>query len=129
MTTNSTVECIRYMLTECNILYCLTRDMTTDEIERMHGSLRHYCGHNDHPTVAAALAAADKIARTALARASMDCNVPLYTVRGATRAGIVQVLTRKRPNERPRAREILLNLTPELKKILDELKVAISNHF
>lgn len=121
LTTNSTVDCIKYLLKECDFLYVLTAKMTTDEIERVHGSLRHFCGHNDHPTAAAALAAADKMARTALARSSMNCNVPLQTPKGAAKTGAVQALTRQRPKERPRAQIVLANLPPELSKILEEL--------
>ena len=128
-TTNSTVDCIRYLLKECDFLYVLTAKWTTDEIERVHGTLRHFCGHNDHPTAAAVLAAAEKIARTALARSSMDCNVPLRTPRGAAKTGAVQLLTRQRPKERPRAQTVLTNLPPELTKILEELTSTPGIHF
>jgi hypothetical protein len=121
LTTNSTVDCIRYLLKESKILDVLTSKMTTDDIERTHGALRHYCGHNDHPTAAAALAAAEKMARTALARCSMNCNVPLKTQRGAAKIGVVDQLMRQRPKERERAHSVLTNLPPELSKILQEL--------
>ena len=76
-TCKSTASCIRHLLDE-GFNYVLTRKFSTDDIERAHGAIRQQCGSHDHPHVAAALSAVDKIIRTGLAKTSIACNVPLY---------------------------------------------------
>lgn len=75
-TCKSTASCVRYLLDE-GFNFVLTRKFSTDALERAHGAIRHHCGSNDHPHVAAALSAVDKIIRTGIAKTSIASNVPL----------------------------------------------------
>lgn len=77
-TSRSTSKCIKYLLNS-GVQFVLTRRFSTENIERFHGSVRNYCGSNDHPSVAQCLSAIDRMNRTQLAFTSMDCNTPLST--------------------------------------------------
>ena len=116
-TCKSTASCIRHLLDE-GFNYVLTRKFSTDDIERAHGAIRQQCGSNDHPHVAAALSAVDKIIRTGLAKTSIACNVPLSKEKNATELPLIASHQKKQPVKR-RAKLELANCPPEFIKILN----------
>lgn len=75
-TSRSTSKCIKYLL-NTGVQFVLNRRFSTDNKEWFHGSVRNYCGSNDHPSVAQCLSAIDQMNRAQLALTSMDCNTPL----------------------------------------------------
>ena len=67
-TCKSTAACVRYLLQERKFKFVLTRRFSTDNIERMFGTIRSMCGGNNKCGVASAIFGINKILRT---------NVPL----------------------------------------------------
>ncbi|KAH6920113.1 hypothetical protein HPB50_028899 [Hyalomma asiaticum] len=75
VTTYSTVACTRYLLTEENFLFVLTRRFNSDPIESLFGTLRMSSGTNDMLDVRAALSGLEKILKTGIAAANVASNV------------------------------------------------------
>lgn len=124
LTCKSTASCIRHLLDQ-GFNYVLTRKFSTDDIERAHGAIRHHCGSNDHPHVAAALSAVDKMIRTGLAKTSIACNVPLVKEKSAdTGLPLISTQAQNEQVNKRRAQFELSRVSLENLKILDELKRA-----
>ena len=96
-TSRSTANYIRHLL-ENGIQFVLTRRFSTDNIEQFHGSVRHYCGSNDHPSVGQCLSAIERMNRTQLAFISMQCITPLQTEAVLRKSDL---LTRKERKPKP----------------------------
>jgi len=75
-TCKSTAACIRYLL-EQGFRFVLTRNFSTDAIERFFGAVRAQNGANDTPTPARCIDAINRIVRTSIGYASINGNVPL----------------------------------------------------
>ncbi|XP_040076321.1 uncharacterized protein LOC115332258 [Ixodes scapularis] len=73
MTTHSNVECVKYLLTESNFLFVLTRKMSSDPIESFFGWLRRSAGSNDQTDARAVLSGIEKMLKTGIASKS-DCS-------------------------------------------------------
>lgn len=119
-TSRSTANCIRYLL-QNGLKFVMTRRFSTDNIERFHGSVRHFCGSNDHPSVAQCLSAIEKISRTQLALTSMSSNTPLLT-EAVLRYNSPMIAIRRKPRiTKIRVERILLHTHPANLEILHHL--------
>lgn len=125
-TSRSTANCIRHLL-DSGQKYVLTRRFSTDNIERFHGSVRHHCGSNDHPSVAHCLSAVEKINRTALSLTSMSANTPLKTEAVLRKESPTSIMQRNPRITRRRAKICLEKTNPANLKILKQLTVPPSN--
>ncbi|XP_075742919.1 uncharacterized protein LOC142796362 [Rhipicephalus microplus] len=75
VTSYSTVACTRYLLTEENFFFVLTRRFNSDPIESLFGTLRMSSGTNAMLDVRAALSGLEKILKTGIAAANVTSNV------------------------------------------------------
>ncbi|KAH8018237.1 hypothetical protein HPB51_000848 [Rhipicephalus microplus] len=75
VTSYSTVACTRYLLTEENFFFVLTRRFNSDPIESLFGTLRMSSGTNDMLDVRAALSGLEKILKSGIAAANVTSNV------------------------------------------------------
>ena len=114
--TRCTIDFIRYLLGE-DFLYFLTRNLSSDEIERLFGGIRQMCGVDFKVNPVAAACAFEKILRTGIACASINGNVRLERESAKTYA-----LIRANDPGRKRAASALSSLEPSQLSILDELK-------
>uniref|UniRef100_L7LXG9 Transposable element n=1 Tax=Rhipicephalus pulchellus TaxID=72859 RepID=L7LXG9_RHIPC len=74
-TTVSNVQCIRFLLNECNFQFVLTRKFSSDPIESFFGFLRRTAGCNDIMDVRSALCGVEKMLKTGIVAASQKSNV------------------------------------------------------
>lgn len=72
----STAACIRYLLGK-GFHYVLTRNFSTDAIERFFGAVRVQNGTNDTPIPARCIDAINMIISTSIGYASINGNVPI----------------------------------------------------
>lgn len=120
-TSQSTAERICYLLNN-GLLYVLTRKFSTDDIEGLHGSMRHHCGGNDHPDAASAQSARETIIRTGLARTSIACNVPLYTKKRAPSNSVQFIKSSSKKSDcKTKTKDVISKCSPDFLKILEEL--------
>jgi len=117
-TCKSTAACIRYLL-GLGFRFVLTRNFSTDAIERFFGAVRAQCGANDTPNPSNCIDSINKIVRTSIGYASINGNVPLETDSHEKRAYLFERHTNPK---KPAASNFLkeVNLTDEQLEILDE---------
>ncbi|KAH6948106.1 hypothetical protein HPB50_022975 [Hyalomma asiaticum] len=79
-TTVSNIQCIRFLLNECNFQFVLTRKFSSDPIEFFFGFLRRTAGCNDIMDVRSALCGVEKMLKTGIVAASQKSNPTEVTV-------------------------------------------------
>jgi hypothetical protein len=119
-TCKSTAACVRYLLQERKFKFVLTRRFSTDNIERMFGTIRSMCGGNNKCDVASATFAINKILRTNICHSSLDSNVPIKIDKETTANLLKESASRQLPHS-VRTLNVLNRLEKSTLAILDEL--------
>jgi len=121
-TCKSTAACIRYLL-GLGFRYVLTRNFSTDAIERFFGSVRAQCGANDTPNPANCIDSINRIVRTSMGYASINGNVPLENDSAEKQAYLLErQTTPKKPAVSSFLKEV--NLSEAQLEILDEFNFS-----
>ncbi|KAH8039806.1 hypothetical protein HPB51_008914 [Rhipicephalus microplus] len=85
-TTVSNVQCIQFLLNECDFTFVLTRKFSSDPIESLFGFLRRTAGCNDVMDVRSAVSGLEKILKTGIVTSSDRSNVNSSTSFCSSRA-------------------------------------------